>query len=259
MTPSISPISRALAALAVALVCIGVGAQSAIGGGGNGGGGQKTEKLGKTNDTPTPNCPETEQYACNVTGQVTGYQKSADGKKGLFKVRADGHIVAWSVDLADPSKEERKTFGNASQTDQYGKAPTAGISIISRQQDKEFKLKGASPILNVRGFYGEKPVFTLDQPLAVKEGDIVALTTATWLPSFSTKEQTANDIWIGSRKEEDWENGSECTIPSNVPADEQIDYFFDHSSPHRKVGSVRPYECKYNEARILYWAYFVKD
>jgi hypothetical protein len=266
MTPSISPITRAFVALLVALASVGIGAQAAIGGGG----GDNTAVLGKTKDAPRPNCPATQppppqsefepKDACQVTGQVTGYQKSADGKKGIFKVREDGHIVAWSVDLSDPSKSERRTFGEASQTDQYGKAPTAGISIIRRQEDKIFKLKSASPILNVRSFYGEKPTFTLAEPLPVKEGDVVALTTATWLPAFSIIDQTEDDVWVSSREEKDWVevDGEPCSVPQGLTPEERLEYFFDASSPHRKVGSERKYECKYDESRLLYWAYFVK-
>ena len=242
---NIPPIARALGALIVALACVTFGIQAAIGAG--------AKQLGKTKDSPSPQCPESDKYACEVTGQVTGFQKSADGRKGIFKVPEDGQIVAWSVDLADPSKEERRTFGEASETDQYGKAPTAGISIIRAKDDKNFKLRSESPLLNVRGFYGEKPLFTLANPLSVNEGDVVALTTATWLPAFSTKNQTANDVWVAGRKEED------CSVPDSVPAEERLAYFFKHTSPHRKDGSERPYACKYDNARILYWAYFVPD
>src|SRR5688572_23198054 len=98
----IPPIARALGALVVALACIAFGIQVAVG--------ASAKQLGKTKDTPSPNCPENDNYSCQVTGQVTGFQRSADGKRGLFKVPEDGKIVAWSVDLADPSKSERETF-----------------------------------------------------------------------------------------------------------------------------------------------------
>jgi len=246
---SIPPIARAFGALVVALACVAFGIQAAIG--------ASAKELGKTKNTPSPNCPEnrkvppaqqTAKDVCQVTGQVTGFQRSADGKQGLFKIREGGKIVAWSVDLANPRKSEREAFGEASQTERFGKAPTAGISIIRAKAGREFKLKSSSPILNVRGFYGEKPVITLDRPLSVRKGDVVALTTATWLPAFSIKGQRPSDFWIAGRKKED------CDA-----ANRGIEYFFDHTSPHRKLGSERPYECKYDEARLLYWAYFVPN
>lgn len=242
---SIPPVARALGALVIALACVAFGIQAAVG--------ASAKELGKTKNTPSPNCPTNNQYDCQVTGQVTGFQKSAGGKQGLFKIREGGTIVAWSVDLANPSKSERRTFGEASQTNRYGKAPTAGISIIRSVENRKFKLKSSSPLLNVRGYYGEKPVFTLENPLQVRKGDVVALNTATWLPAFSTKEQTREDAWVAGRREED------CEIPERIPDNERLDYFFAHTSPHRKDGSERPYECKYDKARLLYWAYFVPD
>lgn len=248
------PRLAAAAASTAAIVALGAGIAGA--------GTNDSALLGKTKNAPSPNCPEkkvppgeptTDKDVCQVTGQVTGYQRSADGEKGLFKVREDGKIVAWSVDLADPRKSERETFGEASQTNQYGKSPTAGISIIRAADGRDFKLKSSSPILPVRGFYGQKPVITLDEPLRVRKGDVVALTTATWLPAFSIKDQTRQDTWIASRKEED------CEVPPEIPEEERTEYFFDHTAPHRNQGSERPYECLYDSARLLYWAYFVPN
>ena len=247
---SIPPVARVLGALLVAVATLAVGIQAAIGA-------ANSKVLGKTKNTPAPMCPETEKRDCSVTGQVTGFQRSADGKDGLFKIRSNGKIVAWSVALSDPSKSERETFGTASQTEAFGKAPTAGISIIRPTEDKKFKLKSHSPILSMRAFYKEKPIITLNEPLRVRQGDVVALTTATWLPAFSQINQTPDDSWVASRRQRDWANGSRCDIPPSVPDDERLEYFFDHSSPHRREGSERPYECVYKSARILYWAYFV--
>ncbi len=252
------PIVRALVALVVAIASIAAGYQVAIGA-------EDAKILGRTGDSPRPMCPAkdvedpTIAQSCEVTGQVTGFQRSADGKKGLFKVKEDGKIVAWSVDLSDPRRSERETFGEASQTNRFGKAPTAGVSIIRATDGSNFRLKSASPIISVRGFYGEKPVITLDQPLRVRKGDVVALTTATWLPAFSRIRQKPSDTWVASRQKRDWADGSDCTFPDNVPPDERLEYFFDHSSPHRREGSERPYQCVYKKARILYWAYFVPN
>jgi hypothetical protein len=253
---SISPTARAFAALIVAALCVGFGIQAAEG--------AKSHVLGKTKASPRPMCPEKKvdnpqvKDLCEVTGQVTGFQRSADGKKGLFKVPEDGKIVAWSVDLSDPRKSERKTFGEASETNEFGKAPTAGISIIRATDGKDFKLKRSSPVMSVRSFYGQQPTITLDDPLGVRKGDVVALTTSTWLPAFTRINQTSQDAWVASRKAKDWVDPG-CSIPSNVPADKRLEYFFDHSSPQRKIGSEREYGCTYKGARILYWATFVPD
>ena len=36
-----------------------------------------------------------------MVGAVTGFQTTANGKRAIFKVPSDGHIVAWSVDLVE--------------------------------------------------------------------------------------------------------------------------------------------------------------
>lgn len=245
----ISSARRAFAALLVATLCVGFGIQVADG--------AKTKQLGKTKSSPRPMCPAkkvqnpTVKELCEVTGQVTGFQRSADGKKGLFKVKDDGKIVAWSIDMADPRKSERDTFGEAAATNRFGKAPSAGISIIRSTSGSEFELKKKSPMLSMRGFYGRQPVITLDKPLRVRKGDVVALTTDTWLPAFTRINQNQDDAWIASRKEKD------CTVPNSVPPDKRLEYFFEHTSPHRQVGTERKYQCTYKGARILYWAYFV--
>lgn len=213
-------------------------------------GAERAKVLGKSKFTPKPECPSTPSSSCEVTGQVTGFQRSIGGKANVFKAPKDGKIVAWSVDLSKPSKEERDIFGEAAATDEFGKNPTAGISILRKRSNGEFKLMRASPILRVQRYYGKQPIITLRNPLKINEGNIVALTTATWLPAFANRPQSAGDAWVGSRPKKN------CTIPDSVPQDQQLEWFFDHTRPHRKVGSSRKYACVYPEARILYWAYF---
>lgn len=208
-------------------------------------GAERATVLGKTKRTPNPSCPGTAAKSCLVMGQVTGFQRAAAGKNGLFRVRQPGRIVAWSVDLSKPSKSERTAFNEAGGTPRWGKQPTAGIGIIRKVDRGRYKLKRRSPILKMNGYYGQKPVITLNKPLRVRPDDIVAVTTATWLPNFAGG-LSRRDIWIASRKP------GECSAPD-------IDTFFAQSNPHLKEGSTRRYGCKYNRARLLYWAYFVPN
>ncbi len=207
--------------------------------------------FGKSPDNPAPSCSEASSDECQITGQVTGYQRSINGGRNPFRARENGKIVAWSVDLAKPSQEEQDIFGAAAQTDEFGKSPTAGISILRKKGKQMFRLQRASPILRVQSHYGRQPIFTLAQPLRIKKGNIVALTTATWLPAFAFKRQRANDVWIASR------GTRNCEVPDSVPADQRLEYFFAHTRPHRNVGSERKYACSYDRARLLYKAYFV--
>ena len=204
---------------------------------------ERASTLGKTKRTPKPACSG-QQGACFITGQVTGFQRSVDGKANLFKAKRNGRIVAWSIDMGRPAKKDREAFGEAGGTDEFGGSPTAGIGILRKRNGGEYKLLRSSPILKVQSFYGQQPTFTLRDPLRIRKGNIVALTTATWLPTFAVQNQGRDDVWVGSR------NKKNCDID-----DQGLDYFFRHTRPHRKVGSTRKYKCAYREARLLYWAY----
>lgn len=248
------------ARVAAAALCLAALVAAALAAGPNPADAVSAKELGKTGNTPSPNCPDksadgetpSDRQACQVTGQVTGFQRSADGKKGLFRVRENGKIVAWSIDLAKPTQEERDIFGEAAQTPQWGKRPTAGISIVKPKGNRTWKLMRKSPVLGVEDYYGEKPLITLDKPLRVTKGDWVALTTETWLPAFSIKGLSRDDKWVASRPK------SKCEIPDSVPPEDRLQYFFDNTRPHTETGTERKYQCTYDSARILYWAYFVK-
>jgi hypothetical protein len=225
--------------------------------------GERADVMGKTKRTPKPNCPGT---SCEVNGQVTGFQRSVDGEKGLFRARKNGRIVAWGVDLSKPSKSERNFFGKLSATNAFGEKPTAGISILSRAGNERYRLVRKSPIMAMNNYYGESPIITLRDPLRIKKGQVVALTTISWLPNFAASIEGGRRIsrknaWLGSRTHKDFPrpaNGGKksCAIPPNVPDDRAAKYFFNHSSPQKKVGSERKYGCEYTGARLMYYAYF---
>ena len=211
---------------------------------------ERATVLGKSRSNPEPACSEKDGDECQITGQVTGFQRAIRGVPNVFKAPRHGRIVAWSVHLGRPSKEERNAFGEAAETGKYGESPTAGISILRKKRDGSFELMRASRILEVQSYYGQKPIFTLDPPLRIRKGQIVALTTATWLPAFAFAGQRPNDVWVASRRKKN------CDPPDSVPREERLDYFFAHTSAHKRVGSSRRYECVYDSARLLYWAYF---
>ena len=254
-----SPLSQAdsgpRARLPLLLAAVAVLVSVVIGGLAATAGAERAIVLGKTNKSPEPNCPtprnpQPDEF-CQVIGQMTGFQRKADGKRGLFRAPSRGHIVGFSVDLSKPDKDERAVFGEGARVDRFGEKPTAGISILQKKGDQKFELKRKSPVLEMQRYYGEQPIFTFNRPLRVRTDQIVALTTLTWLPNLAAKNLGPENTWVASRKEED------CSIPDSVPPDDRVEYFFAHTSPHKKVGSERRYQCEYKRARLMYWAYFV--
>ena len=104
----------------------------------------------------------------------------------------------------------------------------------------EYTLKAQGPVVELSDDLGTKPLFTLDDPIPIKEGDIIALTVPTWVPNFAVDLSDKN-VWRASR-----DKGA-CEDSNDIKK----------GQPHQKVGSERAYGCTYRQARILYTANYV--
>jgi hypothetical protein len=209
----------------------------------------KARTIGNTRHTPRPSCPGPKgnsvpvERQCQVMGEVTGFQAGADNKKsGLMKIPNDGHVVGWSVDLAHLRKKQRKTFADVLGDQGFKGKPTARLAILKRANSKQYKLKKQSPTVKLAPYYNSKPYFTLNNPLKVQKGEIVALTTRTWVPNFAHKNLSNNNKWKASR------NPSRCNSFHDLTK---------RSKPQERVDSTRRYGCTYRQARLLYWGFFV--
>jgi hypothetical protein len=214
----------------------------------------KASVIGRTASTPAPNCPTPDvdnppaNETCQVVNRVTGFQINADGRSGPFKVREPGTIVAWSADLSRPSKTEQTFF--AEEISNSG-PPAARLSVLKPKGQGQFKLTKQSPVVALDPYLKERPVFTLTDPLRVKKGTVIALTTTSWIPDLAVKGAAATDAWRASR-----DPGQCGTEPNDTPSENETD-LKERSRPHQKVGGTRAYACTYSGARMLYWAYFV--
>jgi len=190
--------------------------------------------IGKPIKAPKPNCPGN----CQAIGSVTGFQTRAQGVQNPFRIRRPGHVVAWRVRLSRPNNQQRTFFGDLFGTSGLGRVPTAHIAILRRLKNGKYRLVRQSPVVDLGRYYGDRPVITLNEPLKVKKGHVVALTTPTWIANFVSANRVRNSIWRASRP------GKKCG--GNFAA---------RAKPQRKVGSDRNYGCKFAD-RLLYWAYF---
>lgn len=229
--------------------------------------------LGKTEKTPRPSCPtprkkgEVDPNAplfkqCQAIGEVTGLQIRANGRRQPFKVPENGRIVAWSIDLSNPSKSEKTFFSEAPESGPNVESgvgwgsPSARISVLKKRKNGRFKLTKQGPKVGLKSHLGSQPIFTLAKPLRVKAGTFIAITTANWIPALAHDPPVASrngDIWRASRGKK------HCgIIPSGASKSEAIAIqqdMIDRSRPHQKVGSVRSYKCTYSAARLTYHAY----
>jgi hypothetical protein len=206
--------------------------------------------IGKTKSTPPPACPQdTATHPCAGVGRVTGFQRLADGKKRPFNIRKNGKIVAWAIDLSKPTKSQRGFFAGLFKSDRFGKNPTARLAVLKQKQKRDYKLLRQSPAVNLSSDLGRKQIFTLDTPLRVRQGQIVAITYPTWASNFANSISSSANQWRSSRTHPNCspKNGSTRAVRRFAKA----------SRPQQKVGSTRTYGCDYSAARLLYWAYFV--
>jgi hypothetical protein len=207
--------------------------------------------LGQTSETPPASCPgkivnNVEITPCRVEGHVTGFQAIADGVPRPYEAPFDGKIVAWSITLAKPSTRETKTT-----TDEVGffndflGTPSEGrIGILRPIEDTKppkYKLVRQSPLEVLNPYFGSTPVFALDHPLTVLQGQVVALTIPTWAPMFAFN-VSAENTWRGSR------------LPEHCSSKEDIQ----NGHPQQGVGKIKTYGCYYSNARLLYQAWLVK-
>jgi hypothetical protein len=208
--------------------------------------------IGKTKKTPRPDCPLVEKgneitRACQAVGRVTGFQAKAGKGKSPSTIPRDGTLVGWSVDLSRPKPSEQRFFEKTYKADQFGSKPTARIAVLRRTKKNSFKLQGQGATVELTEHLGTKQVFTLGTPIRVKKGDVLALTVPTWIPNFATLLPSSN-TWRASR------SADRCDV-NNKTAEGKAN--LRKSKPQTKTGSTRPYGCLYQQARLLYWGYYV--
>ncbi len=209
---------------AVLAVAIGIGSASAA---------PKTVVLGAAAPA-TPACPDN----CQAIGRTTGFQTQIGKIKQPFVAKFGGRVVAWSIKLSAPTAKQVAFFNNF-----FGGAPAARIAVLKpiNKQIKNgrmvYKLKSQGPIEQLTPFLGQTTTFTMEQPLVVKKGWVVALTVPTWAPAFAVN-LGRKAAWRASRQK------GKCGKPADIKA----------GKAHQGPGKDRLYGCAYRTARLLYSA-----
>jgi hypothetical protein len=207
--------------------------------------------LGETTEKQTASCPGkivngVPVVPCRVEGHVTGFQSIIDGTPKPYEVPFDGKVVAWSITLARPSTTETETT-----TDEVGffneflgdpsEARLSILKPVEGSNPPEFTLVRQSPLEVLNPYFGSTPIFALDRPLSVLQGQVVALTIPTWAPMFAFN-VSAENTWRGSR------------LPEHCSSKEDIQ----GGHPAQVVGKTKKYGCYYSNARLLYTATLVQ-
>lgn len=228
---------------------VGVGVLTA-----SAGGGKEAKVFTTGGGDRKPACGKKPDAFCIALPSMTVFTNQADNKRNPFVAPSNGRIVAWAIKLGhkpsnkspgggDPSnlKFFQDTFGN----EKYGKGPVARLAILKRQGSGiEFKLTDQSPAVKLTGpFYHANTVITLDRPMPIKEGEIVGLSSMTWIPTVLPKDMGGGKAeWRASMKK-----NQGCNVEQQIAA-----------KPQKKVDSTREYGCKF-DSRLFYKAYFVPN
>jgi hypothetical protein len=183
----------------------------------------------KTPTQPPPSCPAN---PCLAVSRTTGFQVKVADERSVVTIPHDGTIVAWSITLGSPSKQQIAFFN----TNEGGPA-SAGIAIVRGGSKLAYRLLAQSPIVALQPYFGMTAQFALAQTIPVKKGNIVALTVPTWAPALALG--FGNDVsWRASR-------------PKAQCADTKT------QTTHTAVGSIVQYICLYRTARLTYSATLV--
>ncbi len=209
--------------------------------------------LGKAKTNPKPACGPKPNDSCFAVGSVTGFVTKLGNQKHPFAAPRRGKIVAWSISMGskpsnkvpegsdDGAVSNLEFFQDLFGNERYGKNPVASIAILKPSGEKRrYKLRSRSPAVRLARSFNEETIFSLDKPLLIGQGQVVALTVHTWAPNIIPQSGGSTRYgWRASRKR------SECGANDAR-----------NTKPQTKVGSTRQYGCKFND-RFFYKAYFV--
>jgi hypothetical protein len=184
--------------------------------------------LPATTPATVPSCPAS---PCLAVSRTTGFQVKVATVHNPLSAPKSGSVVAWTIMLGKPNATQIKFF----DTNEGGPSE-AGIAILRAVPKGRltYKLIAASPPVKLEPYFGKTAEFPLETTIAIKKGDIVALTVPTWAPALALG--FGNDTsWRASRQK------SQCTTTSA-------------QTTHTQVGSPVQYFCLYQTARLTYSA-----
>lgn len=245
------PFISILSALLVAAIVVVAGATSASGVGERAG----AKVLGGGDASMKPFCQKSrERGTCFVVGSLTTFITQLGNKERPFVAPSDGKIVAWSIELghkpasrppnSDPDgKSNLEFFQDLFGSEKYGDGPVARLAVLKRTQGVQMKLVDQSPTMKLSGpFYNADTTITLDRPIPIRKGEIVGLSSLTWIPMLRPKSKGAGKAsWRASLAK------GECNENGII-----------NGKPQKKVGSIREYACQFDD-RLFYKAYFVPN
>jgi hypothetical protein len=198
-------------------------------------------QLGAAPDRMKPGCqgkaiPDAqEQATCRVITKTTAYQAANGSKKAPVVVKRRGWIVALSLRLGNPDKDEIHFFNT-----NYGGTPRVGVAVLRpvKGQRLHRELVAQGPLIHVQPYFGGVSDFALRTPLRVRAGDYVGITVPTWAPLIAVN-QAQTYSWRASRQRK-----KQCNSKFLLTRATQIG----------ALGDEKLFACSYETARLTYTA-----
>jgi hypothetical protein len=181
-----------------------------------------------TSPETAPSCPAS---PCLAVSRTTGFQVKVATNTTLMSAPRAGTVVAWTITLGRPNATQVKFF-NANE----GGEAEAGLAILraEKKPNLTYKLIASSPAVKLKKYFGKTAQFALERSIAVRKGDIIALTVPTWAPALA----------LGFGKDTSWRASREKKQCSSTSS----------QSTQTSIGSAVQYYCLYQTARLTYSA-----
>src|ERR1700730_3328195 len=125
-----------------------------------------------------PSCPGTAATPCTVISRTTAMQVKVGNVSQPFKVKTAGRIVGWEITLSSPTIAQIKYF-DANE----GGPAEAAIAVIRQVKALDYRLEYQSPVVHLQPYFGQTVDIPLINSVAVRPGDVIALTVPTWVPA----------------------------------------------------------------------------
>ncbi len=180
---------------------------------------------------PDPSCPA---KPCLAISRTTGYQVKVGDARDIHVVKADGRIVAWTIKLSRPGKEQIKFFEK-----NLGGKSTAQLTVLRPGKKLYARILAQGEPVELEPYFGQTVQFPLEKSIPVKKGNVIGISVPTWAPALAIN-QPGTVSWRASRPK------GACN---------------DFAKPTAQTGAnnITRFFCLYRTARLTYSATVVTD
>ena len=185
--------------------------------------GQVFEVGGNPTNLPA-SCPAD----CVVLAKVTGYQTKTGTTAGPMIAAKSGRIVAWTITLGKPNAEQLKFFQEESA---LGEA-AGNFTVLRPKKKLRHTVVQQGPSTTFTKYFGKTITVPLTRTISVKKGDVIGLTTKSWLPVMAVNQPNSTS-WRASRGK------GKCDDTNG-------------SYAQTKTGKTVQYRCLYRGVQLLY-------